>query len=126
MKLGLHNVTVSVQLVELRLVFVTLLIITCCQRTTFPNNPPRPSRLVGTVSLPATNQSAVFICGPERDLILLFSLLWEKETRLMLVCFGVTRSADRDRDAACFVFSRRHDRETDWACCHGYRVVEGG
>lgn len=97
---GLHNVTVSAQVVEPRLVFVSHYHLLPTNQIS--HNSPRLSRLVRTQSLPTTNQSAVFVCGPVRDYVLLFTL-WQKESQADVLVS--TRSADRDRDAACSCFT---------------------
>lgn len=113
---GLHDATVSAQVVEPRLVFVSHYHLLPTNQIS--HNSPRLSRLVRTQSLPTTSQSAVFVCGPMRDYVLLFTL-WQKETRLMFWCRPAQQTVTEMQHV--LVLPCWHNREANWACCHGYR-----
>lgn len=105
---GLHDATVSAQVNEPRLVFVSHYHLLPTNQIS--HNSPRLSRLVRT--------QAVFIRGPMRDYVLLFTL-WQKETRLMFWCRPAQQTVTEMQHV--LVLPCWHNREANWACCHGYR-----
>lgn len=109
---GLHDATVSAQVNEPRLVFVSHYHLLPTNQIF--HNSPRLSRLVRT--------QAVFIRGPMRDYVLLFTL-WQKETRLMFWCRPAQQTVTEMQHV--LVLPCWHNREANWACCHGYREEEG-